>query len=214
MDPYSVTMGLAAGARKYGGGIRRNTRVDGIARLPSGHWRLTAGDEVFECEIVVNCAGFWAREVAEMIGTTVPVTNMEHQYLVTEPLPAIEALDYELPMIRDTDNQFYLRQEGQGLLLGPWERDCRMAWDGAQAPWSFGEELFNDDLDRLEDSLAAIHRRVPALETAGIRRVVTAPSASRPTGGLSSARCPGCPVSSSPAGSSEALRRRAASAWR
>ena len=69
VDPYSVTMGLAAGARKYGGKIRRNTQIDGITRLPSGHWRLTAGDEVFECEIIVNCAGFWADEVARMVGT-------------------------------------------------------------------------------------------------------------------------------------------------
>ena len=137
-------------------GYGSDTRVDGIERLRSGHWRLTAGDEVFECEIVVNCAGFWAREVAEMIGTTVPVTNMEHQYLVTEPLPAIEALEHELPMIRDVDAQFYLRQEGQGLLLGPWERDCRAAWSGGTAPWSFGEELFGNDLDRLEECLAAM----------------------------------------------------------
>ena len=193
VDPYSVTMGLAAGARRRGGRIRLDTRIDGIERLRSGHWRLTAGDEVFECEIVVNCAGFWARDVAEMIGTTVPVTNMEHQYLVTEPLPAVEALEHELPMIRDVDGQFYLRQEGQGLLLGPWERDCRAAWSGGPAPWSFGEELFGNDLDRLEESLAAMYRRVPALGTAGIRRIVNGAISFAPDGRPIVGPMPGVP---------------------
>ena len=186
VDPYSVTMGPAAGARKYGGQIKRNTQIDSITRLPSGHWRLTAGDEVFECEIIVNCAGFWADEVARMVGTRLPITNMEHQYLVTETMPAIEALGYELPMIRDTDSQYYLRQEAQGLLLGPWEQDCRQAWrklDG-RAPWSFGQELFEDDWERLEEGLGAIFHRIPDLETTGIKRGVNGAISFAPDGCL------------------------------
>lgn len=195
VDPYSVTMGLAAGARKYGGTIRRNTQVDGITRLPSGHWRLTAGDEVFECEILVNCAGFWANEVAEMVGTRLPITNMEHQYLVTETMTSVAALGYELPMIRDCDSQYYLRQEGQGLLLGPWEQDCRTAWDkrGGRAPWSFGQELFEDDWDRLADGLGAIFHRVPDLETAGIKRGVNGAISFAPDGRPMIGPMPGVP---------------------
>lgn len=172
VDPYSVTMGLAAGARKYGGKIALNTQVNGIDLLPSGHWRLTAGEKIYECEIVVNAAGFWAHEVARMVGARLPITNMEHQYLVTETMPEVAALDYELPMIRDMDSQYYLRQEGKGLLFGPWEKNCRAAWSGNPAPWSFGQELFPDDLERLEEGLSAIYHRVPALESAGIKRVV------------------------------------------
>lgn len=193
VDPYSVTMGLAAGARKYGGKIRRNTQVDSITRLPSGHWRLTAGGQVFECEIVVNCAGFWANEVANMVGTHLPITNMEHQYLVTESMPTIEALDYELPMIRDTDSQYYLRQEGKGLLLGPWEQNCRAAWGGNPAPWSFGQELFENDFDRIEDELAAICHRIPALETTGIKRVVNGAISFAPDGRPMIGPMPGLP---------------------
>ena len=193
VDPYSVTMGLAAGARKYGGQIRRNSQVDSIVRLPSGHWRLTAGDEVFECEIVVNCAGFWAREVAEMVGTTVPITNMEHQYLVTDTMPDVEELNYELPMIRDCDSQYYLRQEGQGLLLGPWEQDCRTAWGKGHAPWSFGQELFEDDWDRLGDGLGAIFHRIPALENAGIKRGVNGAISFAPDGRPMIGPMPGVP---------------------
>ena len=156
-----------------GGRIVRNTQVTAITRKPTGHWHLsTDTGQEFECEIVVNAAGFWANEVANMIGTRVPITNMEHHYLVTDAMPEVEAHSEELPMIRDTDAQFYIRQEGQGLLLGPWEKDCRAAWDNKGAPWNFGQELFQDDLERLEEGLMAIYHRVPALERAGIRRVV------------------------------------------
>ena len=135
---------------------------------PQVHWRLSAGGDTFECEIIVNAAGFWADEVARMVGARLPITNMEHHYLVTETMPEVAALDFELPMIRDTDSQYYLRQEGKGLLLGPWEDDCRAAWSGRSAPWSFGQELFANDLERLENGLAAIYHRIPSLESAGI----------------------------------------------
>ena len=195
VDPYSVTMGLAAGARKYGGKIRRNTQVDSITRLPSGHWRLTAGEEVFECEIIVNAAGFWADEVARMVGTRLPITNMEHQYLVTDTMPSVAALGFELPMIRDCDSQYYLRQEGQGLLLGPWEQDARRAWNGSdgRAPWSFGQELFKDDWDRLEEGLGAIFHRIPALETTGIKRGVNGAISFAPDGRPMIGPMPGVP---------------------
>ncbi len=193
VDPYSVTMGLAAGARKYGGKIKLNTQVNSIDRLPSGHWRLTADEEVFECEIIVNAAGFWADEVARMVGGRLPITNMEHHYLVTETMPEVAALDFELPMIRDTDSQYYLRQEGKGLLLGPWEDDCQAAWSGQTAPWSFGQELFANDLDRLEDGLAAIYHRVPALENAGIKRVVNGAISFAPDGRPIIGPMPGVP---------------------
>ena len=195
VDPYSVTMGLAAGARKYGGKIQRNCQIDSITRLPNGHWRLTAGEEVFECEILVNCAGFWADEVARMAGTRLPITNMEHQYLVTESMPSVEALGYELPMIRDTDSQYYLRQEGNGLLLGPWEQDCRQAWQQTKgrAPWSFGQELFQDDWDRLGDGLEAIFHRIPDLADSGIKRGVNGAISFAPDGRPMIGPMPGVP---------------------
>lgn len=195
VDPYSVTMGLAAGARKHGGVIRRNCQVESVARLPSGHWRLSAGGELFECEVLVNCAGFWADEVAGMVGTRLPITNMEHQYLITEAMPSVAALGYELPMIRDTDSQYYLRQEGQGLLLGPWERDCRRAWESTdgRAPLGFGQELFADDWARLEDELAAIFHRVPDLENAGIKRGVNGAISFSPDGRPIVGPMPGVP---------------------
>ena len=193
VDPYSETMGLAAAARRRGGHFRRNTCVDGITQLPSGGWRLTTGEEVYECEIVVNCASFRANEVAGMVGARVPVTNMEHKYLVTEAIPEVARQSGELPMVRDADSQFYVRREGPGLLLGPWEVDCRAAWNGGSAPWSFGQELFPDDLERLGDRLTAAYTRIPALERAGIKRTANGAISFAPDGRPIVGPMPGVP---------------------
>lgn len=193
VDPHSVVMGLAAGARKRGARIRTNVGVEAIRRTPSGNWLLTAGDETFECEIVVNCAGFWAREVAGMVGADLPVVNMEHQYLVTDAMQEIAGLDRELPVLRDVDRGCYMRQEGRGLLLGVWETGCREAWNGRAAPWSFGQELFGDDLDRIGEGIAAACSLIPALETAGIRRVVNGAISFSPDGRPMIGPMPGVP---------------------
>lgn len=193
VDPHSVVMGLAAAARNRGARIRTNARVEAIRRLPSGNWLLTAGDETFECEIVVNCAGFWAREVAGMVGASLPVVNMEHQYLVTDTMPELADLDRELPVLRDVDSGCYMRQEGRGLLLGAWETGCREAWDGRAAPWSFGQELFGNDLDRIGEGIASACRLIPALETAGIRRVVNGAITFSPDGRPMIGPMPGAP---------------------
>lgn len=171
VDPYSVTMGLAAGARQYGGRIERGTRVERIER-DNGEWIVHAGEKSWRCETLVNAGGFWANDVANMIGARLPITNMEHHYLVTENIGQIEQLGYELPMIRDTDSGFYMRQEANGLLFGPWEQDCRAAWNNRPTPWDFGMELLEDDLDRLEDGITAAFHRVPALNDSGIKRIV------------------------------------------
>ena len=94
-----------------------------------------------------------------MVGCRLPVTNMEHHYLVTETIPEIAALGHELPMIRDMDWGYYLRQEADGLLFGLWEEDCRAAWDNRSPPWDFGQELFAADHDRIAGEVARICRR-------------------------------------------------------
>lgn len=192
VDPYSVTMGLATGARKRGARILTNTRVDRIDRRGDG-WRLHAGERTFDCEIVVNAAGFWADDVARMVGARLPITNMEHHYLVSEAIPEIEAREAELPMIRDVDWDFYMRQEGKGLLIGPWETDCRAAWGNESAPWSFGQELFPNDLDRLELYIQRFCERVPAFGRAGIRRVVNGAISFSPDGRSLVGPLPGIP---------------------
>ena len=148
---------------------------------------------MYECKIVVNCAGLWANEVAGTVVARVPVKNMEHPYLVTEAIPEVARHSGELPMVRDADSQFYVRREGPGLLLGPWEVDCRAAWNGGSAPRSFRQELFPDDLERLGDRMTAACIRIPALERAGIKRTVNGAISFPPDGRPIVGPMPGVP---------------------
>jgi dimethylglycine dehydrogenase len=145
--PSQVTQALAKGARDAGAAIYRNKPVTGIERSAGGEWRVLTQDGPVVCEVVVNAAGYRAREIGRMVGLDLPVVSMQHQYLVTGAIPALEAHGRPLPLVRDPDVSWYLRQERAGLLLGPYEWDCRLAWDGGDAPAGFGMELFEDDLE-------------------------------------------------------------------
>ena len=148
-DPTSTTNAMAKGARNGGAKIYRKNRVTDIEQLPSGEWKVITekGDTV--CEHVVNAAGSFSPEVAQMVGLkNVPSINMIHQYLVTEAHPVIEKLSKELPVVRDPDSSSYLRQEGKGLLIGPYEKDVA-AWALDGMDWKFDMELLDPDLDRI-----------------------------------------------------------------
>ncbi|MGH6900328.1 MAG: GcvT family protein [Geminicoccaceae bacterium] len=182
IDPSQVTQALAKGARAAGATIYRQNPVRAIGRTPSGEWRIETRDGAITCEIAVNAAGYRAREIGRMVGLDLPIVSMEHQYLVTEAIPEIEAHGRPLPLVRDPDVSYYLRQERAGLLLGPYEWDCRLAWDGAEPPAEFGRELFPDDLDRLERYIEDAIARVPIFAHAGITRVVNGPIPYTPDG--------------------------------
>ena len=194
VDSYSVSLALAAAAKKRGADFVCNARVSAIKPLPNGGWCLqTADGEEYECETLVNAAGFWANDVAAMVGARLPVVNMEHQYLVTETMPEISELTEPMPMLRDTDAGFYMRQEGKGLLVGAWEKDCRAAWGGKSAPWEFGMELFDDDLGRMQQHLDAACYRVPAMARAGVKRAVNGAISFSPDGRPLMGPLPGVP---------------------
>jgi dimethylglycine dehydrogenase len=182
IDPSQVTQALAKGARAAGAEICRRTPVTGIARSASGEWRIDTAAGPIACEIVVNAAGYRAREIGRMVGLDLPVVSLQHQYLVTEAIAEIEAHGRALPIVRDPDVSWYLRQERAGLLLGPYEWDCRLAWDGAEPPPEFGRELFADDLDRLERYIEDAVARVPIFGKAGVTRVVNGPIPYTPDG--------------------------------
>ncbi|MFI4989204.1 MAG: NAD(P)/FAD-dependent oxidoreductase, partial [Alphaproteobacteria bacterium] len=148
LDPSSVTQALAKGARDRGAKVLRHTEVVGLSRLESGEWRVETTKGTITAEIVVNAAGLWAREAGALSGLELPIVPLEHQYLVTEAIPEVEALARELPILRDVDVSYYLRQERGGLLLGPYERQAK-AWGVGSIPAGFGMELLPPDLDRL-----------------------------------------------------------------
>ena len=123
---------------------------------------------------VINAAGLWAREVGAMAGLSLPLIPTEHQYFVTETIPEIAAIGRRLPSVADRDGEYYLRQEGLGLLVGAYERDVRF-WAEDGTPAGFGHELFADDLERIEENMMRAIERVPAVGEAGIKRVINGP---------------------------------------
>ncbi|KAG1715453.1 Dimethylglycine dehydrogenase, mitochondrial [Nymphon striatum] len=96
--------------------------------------------------------GLWGREVAALAGLELPLQPTEHQYFVTETIAEIDALDRRLPSVADRDGEYYLRQEGKGLLVGAYERDMRF-WAESGTPLDFAHDLFPDDLERIEDNM-------------------------------------------------------------
>ena len=174
VDPSGVTMAYAAGARKMGAEIRRFTPVTATVQQPDGSWIVETPKGTIHTQWVVNAAGLWGREVAAMAGLELPLLPTEHQYFVTETMPEIAALDRRLPSIADRDGEYYMRQEGKGLLIGAYEKDMRF-WAENGTPQDFGHELFDDDLDRIMDNVMRAMDRVPAAATAGIKRVINGP---------------------------------------
>ncbi len=181
VDPTSVTQALVKGARDRGARVHRHTRVTGLARTPGGEWRIATDRGDFLAEIVVNAAGTWAREVGQLAGLDLPIVPMEHQYLVTEAIPEVAGLARELPLLREVDVSYYLRQEANGLLLGPYERGAKPFGVGGIPP-GFGADLLPPDPERLRTIVEAAMARVPALARAGVQRIVNGPITYTPDG--------------------------------
>ncbi|WP_299918087.1 FAD-dependent oxidoreductase [uncultured Roseobacter sp.] len=174
VDPSGVTNAYAAGARAAGAEIIRFCPVTGTEQQPDGTWIVRTPKGDIATEWVVNAAGLWGREVATLAGITLPLQPTEHQYFVTETIAEIDALDRRLPSVADRDGEYYLRQEGKGLLVGAYEKDLRF-WAEEGTPQGFGHELFADDLERIEDNMMRAIERVPAVGEAGIKRVINGP---------------------------------------
>jgi dimethylglycine dehydrogenase len=174
VDPSGVTNAYAAGARQNGAEIIRFCPVTGTEQQSDGSWIVRTEKGDIATQWVVNAAGLWGREVAAMAGLTLPLQPTEHQYFVTETIPEIAAMDRRLPSVADRDGEYYLRQEGKGLLVGAYEKDMRF-WAEDGTPPGFGHELFADDLERIEDNMMRAIDRVPVVGTAGIKRVINGP---------------------------------------
>jgi len=181
VDPTSVTLALAKGARDRGARVQRHARVTGLERTRGGEWRVVTSQGDFLADVVVNAAGTWAREVGQLVGLDLPIVPMEHQYLVTEAVPEVAALGRELPLLREGDVSYYLRQEAQGLLLGPYERGAKPFGVGGIPP-AFGADLLPPDPERLRGIIEGAMARVPALARAGIQRIVNGPITYTPDG--------------------------------
>jgi dimethylglycine dehydrogenase len=190
VDPSSVTFALAAGARQGGATILRHTRVTGIDRAPGADWliRTTEGD--IEAEIVVNAAGQWARQIGELAGIRLPIVSLQHQYVVTDRLAEHTGAGAELPVLRDPEHSYYVRQEGEGLIVGPFERRP-LTWAPDGVPAGFSRRLLPPDMGQIEDVLEAATTRIPVLRDIGIRSIVNGPDGYTPDGRCLMGEVPG-----------------------
>ena len=174
VDPSGVTNAYAVGARQNGAEIHRFTPVTATVQQPDGTWIVETPKGNIQTDWVVNAAGLWGREVAALAGIDLPLQPTEHQYFVTETIAEIDAMDRRLPSVADRDGEYYLRQEGKGLLIGAYERDMRF-WAEEGTPLDFAHDLFPDDLERIEDNMMRAIDRVPVVGEAGIKRVINGP---------------------------------------
>ncbi len=178
VDPSMLTFAYAKGARTGGVEINTQCKVTGLD-WHGDHWQVSTVKGVIRAEIIVNCAGMWAPELAAMLGVRLPLIVFMHQHMVTEDHPAVVALDRELVLIRDSINGFNCRQEGKGLLSGVYEHAPEFVFvDGI--PPAFGKELMTPNLDRSADFIARAIERVPALGEVGIRMVYNGPTSRTP----------------------------------
>ncbi|MGI9304132.1 MAG: GcvT family protein [Gammaproteobacteria bacterium] len=182
VDPSQATQAMAAGARARGAAIYRNNPVTGIERTPAGEWRVQTRDGEICAEHIVNAAGTWGYEIGRMMGLELPMVPMLHQYLVTDRVDAVAQRDSELPIIRDPEESWYVRQENDGFIIGPYEKHAR-AWSIDKVPPEFGMELLPPDLDRVEHIVAAAMERLPVLADAGIKTIVHGPITFTPDAG-------------------------------
>ncbi len=181
LDPASVTFALAKGARQRGAEIYRGTRVEKITRTASHEWAIETNNGTITTEIVVNAGGQWGREIGTLVGVELPLLPMEHQYVVTEAIPELKQLPREIPVTRDPERVFYMRQEGDGLLFGFFEHNP-IPWAVNGIPRAFGQELLPNRLDHLEPDLLRAAERIPALNRVGIKKIVNGPDAYTPDG--------------------------------
>ena len=180
VDPYGVTHAYAKAAQIGGAQVVRHTRVTDLKPRADGSWDVITDQGNVHAEHVVNAGGLWAREVGRMVGLELPILAMEHQYLITEDIPALKGQKEQLHCI-DFEGEIYTRQERGGMLLGTYER-AGVPWSPRQTPWDFTQSLLPNDLERIAPSLEVGFEHFPALGQAGIRKVVNGPFTFAPDG--------------------------------
>ncbi len=185
IQPADLTQALAKGARARGATIYRNTPVVGITQATSGGWVVHTEKGDITCDHVVSATGNYARQTGAMVGLDVPVMPVEHQYLVTEPHPALQQRRKdglaELGVLRESDGSWYLREEAGGFILGPYEKGAPCCYvDGPDPRAEY--ELFQEDIERLEPHIEAAMARVPAFGEVGIKKVYNGAIAYTPDG--------------------------------
>lgn len=167
VDTTGTVHAYAGAAKKRGAEVFEHTRVMELNQTLEG-WEVVTDKGTITCEHVVNAAGLWAKQVGRMAGIELPVSPLNHHYLITDTIPEIAALDRELPLVVDLEGFTYMRQDQKGMLLGIYEINHEH-WMMDGAPWEYGFELQQEDPDRIEHELMLGFQRYPVLQDAGIK---------------------------------------------
>ncbi|MTI02562.1 FAD-dependent oxidoreductase [Roseibium sp. RKSG952] len=167
IDTTGTVQAYATAAKKRGAEYFEETKVEELIQTDDG-WQVVTDKGTITCEHVVNAAGLWAKQVGRMAGVELPVSPLKHHYLITDSVPEVAAADFEMPMTVDLEGFTYMRQDQKGVLVGIYEVDHEhWAMDGA--PWNYGEELFQEQLDRIENELTLGFERYPSIQNVGIK---------------------------------------------
>ena len=176
-NPTDLTAALARGARRRGAVVRERTRVTGILTARGAVRGVRTGDGDIEAEVVVNCAGQWAKQIGALAGVTVPLHSAEHFYVVTEQ---IEGAHRDLPILRDPDGYTYFKEEVGGLVVGGFEPQAK-PWVAPDAlPYPFEFQLLDEDWDQFSILMENALVRIPALREAGIKKFYNGPESFTP----------------------------------
>ncbi len=171
VDTTGTVQAYAVAAKKRGAEVYEHNKVEQLNQRKDGSWEVITEKGAVIAEHVVNAAGLWAKQVGRMVGLDLPLSPLQHHYLVTESIPELAALDFEVPMTVDLEGFTYLRQDQQGVLVGIYEINHKH-WNIDGAPWDYGIELIQEDLDRISDELEMAFNRYPVLQEVGIKNWV------------------------------------------
>jgi len=177
-NPSDITQSLAKGARMAGAKIFENTAVTGIEAHNGRVTAVLTTQGRIACEVAVNCAGQWARELGAMAGVNVPLVSVQHQYMITE---RIEGVTPNLPTLRDPDRLTYYKEEVGGLVMGGYEPNP-IPWAQRGFPENFEFSLLQPDFDHFTPTMELALGRVPALATAGVKQLINGPESFTPDG--------------------------------
>ncbi len=167
IDTTGTVQAYAGAASKHGAEVIEHNRVLELNPTADG-WKVITEQGTIYTEHVVNAAGLWAKQVGRMAGIELPVSPLNHHYLVTDTIPEVAELDTMLPMTADLEGFTYMRQDQKGMLLGIYEVNHEH-WMMDGAPWEYGFELQQEDPDRIENELMLGFERYPCLQEAGIK---------------------------------------------
>jgi 4-methylaminobutanoate oxidase (formaldehyde-forming) len=177
IDPSQLTFALVEGARRRGAEINEDTRVTAIETERGRVTRVVTDKGAIDTELVVNAGGMFAAEIGRLVGVTVPLIPMAHEYLITVP----SGLPREMPTMRDPSLLVYYRPESGGLVMGGYERDPA-PWGLDGIPPDFNGKLLEPDWERFEPLMANAIVRTPSLKDARVVRLVNGPEAFTPDG--------------------------------